>query len=48
MDKPSYEELEAQLKKAKEENEKLVKENSALQAKILEMQFMIKKYIMQD
>lgn len=48
MDKPTYEELEAQFKKAKEEIERLVKENASLQAKILEMQFMIKKYIMQD
>ncbi len=46
MEKASYEELENKLKKAEQEIIRLKKENSSLQAKILEIQFMIKKYIM--
>ena len=48
MEKPSYEEMEKIIQKLKEENEKIVNENAQLQAKILEMQFMIKNYIIQD
>ncbi len=48
MEKPSYEELQVQLKKAQEEIERLKNENSALQAKLLEVQWMINKYIMKD
>ena len=47
MDKLSYEELLRELEKAKQEIERLKNENSALQAKILEMKWMINKYIMQ-
>ena len=48
MEKISYEELEEHLKQVNEENKRLIKEVSTLQAKLYEMQFMIKKYIMQD
>ena len=47
MDTPSYEELSEQLKKAQKEIDKLRKENAQLKAKILEMQWMIKKYIVE-
>lgn len=48
MEKPTYKELQTQFKEFKEEKDRLMKENSSLQAKLYEMQFMIKKYIMQD
>lgn len=48
MDKPSFEELILKLKKLEEENERLKKENSDLQSKIFEMQFVIKKYIIDN
>lgn len=47
MDTPSYEELSEQLKKAQKEIDKLRDENAQLKAKILEMQWMIKKYIVE-
>ena len=46
MEKQSYEDLLIKLKKAQDEIDRLKKENAALQAKLLEMQWMINNYIM--
>ena len=48
MNEPTYEELKKMYQTALTEIERLKMENSKLQAKVLEMQWMIKKYIMND